>query len=118
VGLAGSVLVAASPLRPVLAVGMVSARRRDDGAAQHAQHFGNGDRDQAYLQAGVGVAVQRDGDGQVHAGEQAQGATAVPGPPADHLTAVQPGNLLGELVIFLEQERPPESGRSTVRSCP
>jgi hypothetical protein len=100
VGLAGSVLVAASPLRPVLAVGMVSARRRDDGAAQHAQHFRNGDRDQAHLQAGVGVAVQRDGDGQINAGEQAQGAPAVPGPPADHLTGVQPGNLLGELVIF------------------
>jgi len=63
VGLAGSVLVAASPLRPVLAVGVVLAGRRDDGAAQHAQHFRNGDRDQACLQAGVGVAVQGDGDG-------------------------------------------------------
>jgi hypothetical protein len=50
----------------------------------------------------VGVAVQRDGDGQVHAGEQAQGAPAVPGPPADHLTGVQPGDLLGELVILFD----------------
>lgn len=32
VGLAGSVLVAVSPLRPVLAVGAVPARRRDGGA--------------------------------------------------------------------------------------
>jgi hypothetical protein len=50
----------------------------------------------------VGVAVQGDGDGQVHAGEQAQGAPAVPGPPADHLTGVQSGNLLGELVILFD----------------
>ena len=78
---------------------MVPAGRRDDGAAQHAQHFRNGDRDQADLQAGVGIAVQRGGDGQVHAGEQAQGAPAVPGLPADHLAGVQVGDLLGELVI-------------------
>jgi len=57
VGLAGSVLVAASSLRPVLAVGVVPARRRDGGAVQHAQHFRTGDRDQAYLQAGQGVAA-------------------------------------------------------------
>jgi hypothetical protein len=76
--LAGSVLVAASPLRPVLAVGAVSARRRDDGAAQHAQHFRNGDRYQANLQADVSVAVQGNGDGQVHAGEQAQLAYNLP----------------------------------------
>jgi hypothetical protein len=49
VGLAGSVLVAASPVRPVLVVSVISARRRDDHAAQHAQHFTNGDRDQADL---------------------------------------------------------------------
>ena len=101
-GLAGPVLVAAAPLRPVLAVGGVPARRRDDGAAQHAQHFRNGDRDQAYLQAGAGVAVQGNGNGQVSAGEQAQGAPAVPGPPADHLAGVQAGHLLSELVIFLD----------------
>jgi hypothetical protein len=46
-------------------VGAVLARRRDDGAAQHAQQFRDGDRDQAYLQAGAGIAVQGDGDGQV-----------------------------------------------------
>ena len=69
---------------------------------EHAQHFGNGDWDQAYLQAGVGAAVQGDGDGQVHAGEQAQRAPAVPGPPADDLAGVQAGDLLGELVIFLD----------------
>jgi hypothetical protein len=83
----------------VLAVGALSARPRDDGAAQH---FGDGDRDQAYLRGGVGVAVQGDGDGQVDAGEQAQGAPAVPGPPADHLAEVQSGGLLGELVIFFD----------------
>ena len=50
---------------------------------------------------GVGIAVQRGGDGQVHAGEQAQGAPAVPGPSADHLTGVQ-ANLLRELVILFD----------------
>jgi hypothetical protein len=50
----------------------------------------------------VGGAVQRDGDGQVHAGEQAQGAPAVPGLPADDLSGVQAGALLGELVIFFD----------------
>ena len=54
VGLAGSLLVAAPPLRPVLAVGAVPARRRVDGAAQHTRHFRDGARDQACLQAGRG----------------------------------------------------------------
>ncbi len=61
VGLAGSVMVATSPLRPVLAVSVVAARRRDDGAAQH---FRDGDRDHAHLQADVGVAVQSNGRGK------------------------------------------------------
>jgi hypothetical protein len=64
VGLAGPVLVATPPLRPVLAVGVVPVRRRDDDAAQQAQHFRDGDRDQAYLRAGVGIAVQRDSNGR------------------------------------------------------
>ena len=54
------------------------------------------------LQAGAGVPVQGDGDGQVSKGEQAQGAPAVPGPPADHLAGVQSGALLGELVILFD----------------
>jgi hypothetical protein len=53
----------------VLAVGVVPARRRDDGAAKDAQHFPNCDRDHAHLQVGVSGAVQGDGDRQVHAGE-------------------------------------------------
>lgn len=51
-------------------------------------------RDQACLQVGVDMAVQ--GDGPVHAGEQAHGTRA------DHLTGVQSGNLLGELVIIFD----------------
>lgn len=43
-----------------LVVGVISARRRDDHAAQRAQHFTNGDRDQADLQADLGVAVCLD----------------------------------------------------------
>jgi hypothetical protein len=40
VGLAGAVLVAASPVRPVQPVGPVPAGRRDDGVAQEPQQFG------------------------------------------------------------------------------
>ena len=87
---------------PVLAVGVIPARRGDDGAAQHAQHFRNGDRDQACLRAGVGIAVHGDGDGQVDASEQAQSAPAMPGLHADHLAGVQSGDLPGELVILFD----------------
>jgi len=46
VGLAGAVLVAAAPFRPVQAVGPVAPGRRDDGAAQEPHKFRDGDRDQ------------------------------------------------------------------------
>lgn len=49
----------------------------------------------------MGITVQRGGDGQVDVSGHAQDAPAVPGPPADHLTGVQAGHLLGELVIIL-----------------
>ena len=62
VGLAGSLLVAAPPLRPVLAVGAVPARRRVDGAAQHTRHFRDGARDQACLQGRAWVPRSRGRD--------------------------------------------------------
>jgi hypothetical protein len=49
------------------------------------------------------LALHGDGDGEVDVGEQADRGPAVPGPPADDLPGVQPGGLLGELVIFLNQ---------------
>ena len=49
-GLACTELVAASPGRPVQAVGVVSARWRDDGAAHEPQQFWDGDGDQPGIQ--------------------------------------------------------------------
>jgi hypothetical protein len=46
VGLLGSVLVAASPERPGVAVQLVATGLGDDGPAQLAQQFGDGDGDQ------------------------------------------------------------------------
>jgi hypothetical protein len=49
-GLAGAVLVAASPGGPVQPVGPVPPGRRDDGAAQERQQLRDGDRDQSGIQ--------------------------------------------------------------------
>ena len=46
------------------------------------------------------LALQGDGDREVEVGEQADRGPAVPGRPADDLPGVQPGDLLGELMIF------------------
>ena len=95
-GLAGPVLVVASPDRPVQPVGPVAPGWRDDCAAQQPQQFRGGDGDQfGQLRAGVVLALQGGGDGQVDVGEQADGGPAVPGLPADDLPGVQPGGLLG-----------------------
>jgi hypothetical protein len=104
VGLAGAVLVAASPVRPVQPVGPVSAGRRDDGVAQEPQQLREGDRDQPGVQvrAGLLLALQSYGDREVDVGEQAERGPAVPGLPADDLPGVQAGALLGELMIFLD----------------
>ncbi len=45
-------------------------------------------------------ALHGDGDGEVDVGKQADGGPAVPGFPADDLSGVQAGALLGELMIF------------------
>ena len=102
VGLAGAVLVAASPVRPVQPAGPVPAGRRDDGVAQEPQQLRDGDRDQPGVQvcASVVLALHGDGDREVDVGEQADRGPPVPGPPADDLPGVQPGDLLGELMIF------------------
>ena len=103
-GLAGAVLVAASPGGPVQPVGPVAPGRWDDGVAQEPQQLWDGDRDQSGVQvlAGVLLALHGDGDGEVDVGEQADRGPAVPGRPADDLAGVQAGALLGELVIFLD----------------
>ena len=83
-------------------VGLVAPGWRDDGAAQEPQQFGGGDGDQLrQFRAGVMLALDGGGDGQVDVGEQADGGPAVPGLPADDLPGVEAGGLLGYLVIFL-----------------
>jgi hypothetical protein len=47
------------------------------------------------------LALHRDRDREVDVGEQADRGPAVPGFPADDLSGVQAGALLGELMIFL-----------------
>jgi hypothetical protein len=102
VGLTGAVLVAASPVRPVQPVWPVSPRWRDDGVAQEPQQFRDGDRDQSvvWVRTGLVLALQGDGDGEVDVGEQADRGPGVPGLPAEDLSGVQAGALLGELMIF------------------
>ncbi len=103
VGLAGMILVAASPKSPCVAVGLVAAGPGDDGAAELSEQFGNGDGDQ--FQGGgaaVADALPGGGDGQEGRGEQADRGPAVPGGPGGDLSAVQPGDLLGQLVVFLD----------------
>jgi hypothetical protein len=102
----------------VLAVSVVPERRRDDGAAQHARHFRDGDRDQAWLQAGASVAVQGGGDGQVSAGEQAQGAPAVPGFPSDYLPEQVRQQDTRLVIRALFENVLPTSGGSYIRQPP
>jgi hypothetical protein len=84
-------------------VGLVAPGWRDDGAAKEPQQFGGGDGDQLrQFRAGVMLALDGGGDGQVDVGEQADGGPAVPGLPADDLPGVEAGGLFGYLVIFLD----------------
>ena len=103
-GLAGAVLVAPAPGRPVQPVRPVAPGRRDDHVAQEAQQLRDGDRDQPVVLAGRGLllALHGDRDGKIDVGEQADRGPAVPGLPADDLPGVQAGGLLAELVILFD----------------
>ncbi len=103
VGLLGAVLVAASPERPGVAVRLVAAGFGDGGPAELSQQFGHGDRDQpGEVGAAVAGALPGGGHGEEGIGEQADRGPAVPGGPGGDLSAVQPGGLLGQLVVFLD----------------
>jgi len=103
VGLAGVILVAASPEGPCVAVGLVAAGPGDDGAAELSEQFGNGD---GYQFQGGGAAVADalpgDCDGQEGRSEQADRGPAVPGGPRGDLSAVQPADLLRQLMILFD----------------
>ena len=97
-------LVAAPPEGPYVAVRLVAAGPGDDGAAELSEQFGDGDGDQSQGGgAAVAGALPGGGCGEESAGEQADGGPAVPGGPGGDLAAVQPADLLGQLVIFLNQ---------------
>ena len=103
VGLAGAVLVAASPQHPGVAVRLVVAGVGDDGAAELSQQLRHGDGDQFEDAGVVRGALAEGGDGEERAGEQADRGPAVPGGPGGDLAAVEPADLLGQLVIFPSQ---------------
>jgi len=67
------------------------------------EQFRDGDGDQPEF-AGAAVAgpLQGAGHGEEGVGEQADRGPAVPGGPGGDLAFVEPGDLLGELVIFLD----------------
>ena len=71
VGLAGAVLVAASPECPGVAMRFVAAGLGDDGAAELPEQFRNGDGDQ-FKDGGGAVrgALPGGGYGEERAGEQ------------------------------------------------
>jgi hypothetical protein len=85
-------------------VGPVAPGWRDDGVAQEPRQFRDGNWDQPGVLdvAGFLLALHGDGDGEIDVGEQADRGPAVPGFPADDLSGVQAGGLLGELVILLD----------------
>jgi hypothetical protein len=84
-------------------VRLVAAGPGDDGAAELPEQLGDGDGDQLE-DGGAAVADALPGGrgGQEGRGEQADGGPAVPGGPGGDLAAVQAGDLLGQLVIFLD----------------
>jgi hypothetical protein len=103
VGLAGSVLVPTSPECPGVAVRPVAPGFGDDGAAELSQQLRYGDGNQfEYAGAAVRGALPGGGHGEVRAGEQADRGPAVPGGPGGDLAAVEPADLLGQLMIFLD----------------
>ena len=84
-------------------MGLVAAGLGDDGAAELSEQFRDGDGDQPEdAGAAVAGALAGGGDGEEGVGEQADRGPAVPGGPGGDLAAVQPGDLLRELVIFLD----------------
>src|ERR1039457_3187522 len=103
VGLAGAILVVAPPQAPGIAVRLVAAGPGDDGAAELPKQLGDSDGDQAE-DGGVAVTGALPGGcgGEESAGEQADRGPAVPGGPGGDLAAVQAGDLLVQLVIFLD----------------
>ena len=103
VGLPCVILVAASPERPAVAVGLVAVGLGDDGTAELPEQFRDGDGDQPG-EAGVFVAdaLPGCGDGEVEVGEQADGGPAVPGGPGGDLAAVEAADLLRLLVVLLD----------------
>ena len=102
-GLPRVVLVAASPERPAVAVGLVAAGLGDDGAAESPEQFGDGDGDQLEDSSIlVASALEGCGDGEEDVGEQADRGPAVPGGPGGDLAAVQAGDLLRLLVVLFD----------------
>src|SRR5258708_27298759 len=99
VGLAGAVLVAASPQHPPVAVRLVAARLGDDGATELSHQLRHDDGNQ-FEDAGaaVGGALPGCGHGEERAGEQADRGPAVPGAPGGYLSAFPPADLLRPLV--------------------
>jgi hypothetical protein len=103
VGLPRVVLVAASPERPAVAVGLVAAGFGDDGAAESPEQFGDGDGDQlGDSSILVASALEGCGDREEDVGDQADRGPAVPGGPGGDLAAVQPGDLLRLLVVLFD----------------
>jgi hypothetical protein len=86
-------------------VGLVAAGLGDDGAAELSQQLRNGDGDEPGCGGGAAVegALAGGGHGEEGVGEQADRGPAVPGGPGGDLAAVEPGDLLAQLVIFLSQ---------------
>ena len=84
-------------------MGPVAAGFGDDGAAELSQQLRDRDGDQPE-DAGVFVAGTLEGGGhsEEDVGEQADRRPAVPGGPGGDLAAVQPADLLGLLVVFLD----------------
>ena len=109
VGLLGAMPVAASPQCPGVTVRSVAAGVGDDSAAEPSEQFRHGDGDQVeHARADVRGTLPGSGHGEERVGEQADRGSAVPGGPGGDLAAVQPADLLGQLVIFLDS--PPGDG--------
>ena len=84
-------------------MGLVAAGLGDDGSAEMSEQFRDGDGDQPeFAGAAVAGALQGGGHGEEGVGEQADRGPAVPGGPGGDLAAVEPGDLLRELVILLD----------------
>jgi hypothetical protein len=68
-----------------------------------SEQFRHGDGDQVeHARADVRGTLPGSGHGEERAGEQADRGPAVPGGPGGDLAAVQPADLLGQLMIFFD----------------